>query len=318
MIDRKLRDEWVLTQKNASFLQSFEWGEFKRQAEQEIEYFDFAGEKVLALKNFVKGFGYYWFVPKGPLTSTLPKLIERAKSDGAFFLRVEPGEVAKNLSMKKVTDIHPANSLVLDLIKSEDELMVEMHSKTRYNIGLAQRKGVTAEVVSDSKVAVNTFMTLARQTAKRDGFRLHSENYYQLMSQVFSSNELGGPELVWYEASFGGKAVASLAVMYFGTKAIYLHGASSDEQRQTMAAPLAQWTAILDAKKRGFKTYDLWGVAPEGASNRHPWYGITRFKLGFGGRRVDSPGTYDIVLSPWRYALYSLVRLGGRWLRRSF
>jgi lipid II:glycine glycyltransferase (peptidoglycan interpeptide bridge formation enzyme) len=101
-------------------------------------------------------------------------------------------------------------------------------------------------------------------------------------------------------------------MIYFGDTATYLHGASSRERRELMAPHLLHWTAMMDAKSWGFRTYDFWGVAPEGVEG-HSWAGITRFKRGFGGKYVAYPGTYDVPVDRFWYGLYAATqKLRGR------
>ena len=105
-------------------------------------------------------------------------------------------------------------------------------------------------------------------------------------------------------------------VVDFGDTRTYLHGASSNEHREMMAPTFLHWEIMRDAKARGMRFYDWWGIAPDGSAMDHPWTGITRFKTGFPGERISSPGTYDIVLRPITYKMYNALRRVRRIIAR--
>ena len=155
-------------------------------------------------------------------------------------------------------------------------------------------------VVSIGTDSIDAVWPLFEQTASRGQFRLHPKSYYQKMlasGVVFIATAKAGEQIV----------AANLMVDFDGTRT-YLHGASGETHRNVMAPFLLHWELMRDAKRKGVEAYDWWGVAPEGANESHPWNGITRFKLGFGGERLDSPGTFDFVARPLAYAVYRIVR----------
>jgi lipid II:glycine glycyltransferase (peptidoglycan interpeptide bridge formation enzyme) len=128
------------------------------------------------------------------------------------------------------------------------------------------------------------------------------------MLEVLSPREGRALSVRLLFADFEGEPVAAALIAQFGDTATYLHGASSSRHKETMAPYLLHWTAIREAKAAGLKRYDFWGVAPENADEKHPWFGITRFKLGFGGERISYVGAWDMPNSRFWYGAYRLAR----------
>jgi lipid II:glycine glycyltransferase (peptidoglycan interpeptide bridge formation enzyme) len=192
----------------------------------------------------------------------------------------------------------------LDLDKDYEELLVAMHSKTRYNIGLAKKKGLKIEERKDLEV----FWDLMKRTGERDNFRLHNKKHYE---EVLGSN-LTSQVIIYFE----NKPIATGVFIIFGQTFTYLYGASDYEYRQFMAPYLIQDFGINKAKKEGFKKYDFFGIAPVKKDeneewiydDKHQYAGVTRFKLGFGGEYVSLVGTYEIVINKVLYLFVSLVK----------
>lgn len=295
---------------SGGFLHAWAWGEFQSSVGRKVERV--AGDGWAAqLITMPLPFGLsYLYCPKGPLTSPLTKgglrgviadeLSTFARERGATFLRVEPREYVSHAVESAA--IQPADTLITDLTKSEEALLAAMHEKTRYNIRLAERKGV--EVTMNA--AFDRVWPLFETTAHRGDFRVHPASYYY---ELLKTNQ----HVICAEAMFAGEAVATaIAIDFEGTRT-YLHGASGDRHRNVMAPFFLHWELMKDAKAKGLKAYDWWGVAPADAPEDHPWTGITRFKLGFGGTRVSVPGTFDVPVSSIGYQVYRL----GRLIRRS-
>lgn len=285
---------------SGAFLQSKQWGDFQRSTGREVVFVDGVGWFVVNALPF----GWkYAFCPKGPTGNvSVETLRSVADKLGVVFLRVEPEFQSPTSNFKKTFEVSPSHTLITDLTKSEDDLLSAMHEKTRYNVRLAERKGVTVSIgtVSIGTDSIDDVWPLFEQTASRGQFRLHPKSYYQKMlasGVVFIATAKVGDQIV----------AANLMVDHAGTRT-YLHGASGETHRNVMAPFLLHWELIKDAKRKGIAAYDWWGVAPDGADESHPWNGITRFKLGFGGERLDSPGTFDFVARPLAYAIYRIVR----------
>jgi peptidoglycan pentaglycine glycine transferase (the first glycine) len=281
--------------RSGRFLQSWEWGEFQQSVGEKIERrrVEEGGSQSLWVRKQVPMFGEYWYAPRGPI----------GKMDdvggGAMFARIEPEKL--EMKARKSIDLQPAVTSILDLSKSEEDLLAGMHHKTRYNIRLAERKGVEIDLEETDFDAV---WKLFGETGVRGGFKLHSKKYYEKQLAALAHGECRAFLGV---AKFEGEAIAATIMIDFGDTRTYVHGASERTHRKLMAPALLHWRLIQDAKQRGFKWYDWWGVAPADAEN-HPWEGISRFKRGYGGEDVEYPGTHDVILKPLRYRLYTLAR----------
>ncbi|MFY9457457.1 MAG: peptidoglycan bridge formation glycyltransferase FemA/FemB family protein [Candidatus Spechtbacterales bacterium] len=220
-----------------------------------------------------------------------------AKSENAVFLKLEPmvedREVAKELSkagfIRSTKEVQPQRTIVLDITKPEEELLAQMHEKTRYNVRLASRMPNVKFQMSD---AVDGFWELVQKTAQRDRFSTHTKEYYKKLL------ELNFVKL--FIVQYGERIIAANIVLFYGECAVYLHGASDYKHRNLMAPYLLHWETIKYAKEQGYKKYDLWGV------DEKKWPGVTRFKKGFRGRGVEYVGSYDYIFQPFWYKLYNL------------
>jgi lipid II:glycine glycyltransferase (peptidoglycan interpeptide bridge formation enzyme) len=301
------------------FLQSVFWGELSVKGGEIIERWGVKnGEKLLAAATIIKksliGPFFYWYAPRGPrgdkkaIDFLLNEL--KDKKSGAVFFRLEPEELPsdekiKN-NLKKSVDLQPKKTLLLDLNKSEEELLKLMGQKTRYNIRLAEKKGV--KITLGTVKYFSEFWRLMSLTGERDAFRLHDvEHYKNLISadENFVSNSDGQIKLFFARAN--GKNIATGLFCFFGDRVTYMHGASDNEARNLMSPHLLQWEVIKQAQKDGYKYYDFYGI------DEKKWPGVTRFKLGFGGFVKEYPGTYDFIFRPGIYSLYEFLRK----LRRS-
>jgi peptidoglycan pentaglycine glycine transferase (the first glycine) len=201
------------------------------------------------------------------------------------------------------------NTVLLDLRRSEEDLLAAMKQKTRYNIRLAARRGVT--VRQGDEVDLELFYQLYAETARRDVFPIRPAGYYLGVWQRFLADGRAGLLLAGVE----GEDVAGLLLFVFGSAAWYMYGASSDRHRERMPNQLLQWEAMRWARAAGCDLYDLWG-APDTLDESDPMWGVLRFKLGLGGRLVQGLGAWDFVANQAAYRLYTVVipRYLG-WLR---
>lgn len=288
-----------------AFLQAWEWGEFQESLGRKIERIA-EGEQVIAQAVQIElPFGqYYWYVPKGPLGSgdmqAKIEILREAFGD-AVMLRIEPTEHPKFV---QVQDMQPAHTQILDLTKGEERLLKDMKSKTRYNIRLAERKGVETRIVGLEHF--EDFTRLLQQTTTRDKFSGHEERYYKKMLEALDGT--GDVRVFLAMAFFEDHPIAGNIMIDFGDTRTYLHGASSNLHRNVMGPHALHMYLIRDAIEKGFKRFDLWGVAPEGAGASHPWFGITRYKTGWGGDAVSMPGTFDLPVKHMWYSAYRMVK----------
>lgn len=313
--NQKVLDEFVAAS-GGDFLQSWSWGEFQQAQGHEIKRLGiFDADKLLGAVTLIKkslplAINYY-FAPRGPvvqssivwnyLTEELKKV---ARQEKIAFLRFEPPvtdgqdgheewkKITQAKEIHKTISLEPEQTSILDLSQSEKDLLANMHSKTRYNIRLAQKKGV--EVFIATAEDFSSWWDLLQATGTRDGFRLHSKAYYQAMLKV------SGMKL--YLARHEQSILAGILVSEFASTATYVHGASSNDGRHLMAPHLLQWQAICDAQAAGYKVYDFYGV------DKLKWPGVTKFKDGFAGQNLAYLGTFDLVWQAGYYKLYGILR----------
>ena len=283
-------------------VQSPEWGEFREKA----------GNKI----SWVRDLLVVWSrIPKTPwffgtlLKSRIPshedikRLRDGAIKAGGIGIRIEP-DVLKNaqnsmLNAQLVAGrrFFTPKTFWLDLTKNEDGLLAVMHSKARYNIRLAEKRGVTIEE-DDSDAAFEKFWELTDQTAKRQGFYAHDKRYFELMWATLK-NKIAH----LFVAKYQGEILATRRIFKYGDKIYYPYGASSDEHRELQAPSLMIWKTALWGKAQGCKIYDLWGVE-EGK-------GFTDFKVKFGPKTVEFVGTYDLIINPplyWAFRIMEWIR----------
>ena len=224
-----------------------------------------------------------------------------------FYSLDERGAFVRSISkplVKSLADIQPPDTTVLDLTLSEDELLANMKPKWRYNIRLAEKKGVSVKACAED--GIDVFYALYEQTAKRDGIALHTKDYYRsLLRLAKREGAHSACTCTLYIAEHEGEALAAIIVLFLGKEAVYLYGASSNNKRNFMSAYLLQWAAIRDAKKVLCTSYDFYGMPPTDDEN-HPMHGLYRFKTGFGGKIIHRPGSIDFPLSKL-YAPFSFA-----------
>lgn len=266
--------------------------------------------------------GRYLYVPRGPVvpipqaniqsSKLREELLQTAKNNEAGWIRIEPGGDEELRELRDLFrehalvpaphDVQPREILVMDIWPGESELLAQMKSKTRYNIRLAEKHGVTVRY-SHTEEDLEYFIDLIYKTTSRKAIRPHPKSYYH---NFFAA--LDESQCVVALAEHEGRVLAANLLVFFEGAAYYLHGGSNDEGRNRMAPFLLQWESVREAKRRGCTLYNFGGVnTREQASS---WAGITRFKQGFAPttQTMVFPGTYDIIVSPWRYRLYRVLQ----------
>jgi peptidoglycan pentaglycine glycine transferase (the first glycine) len=295
------------------FLQSEEWRKFQEATGKRT--FNISGEGFWAniIEHQLPVAGKYFYIPRGPLgDGKMDEVVSLAKKEKAGWIRKDVDyKNSKYKIVKAPHDMQPRELFVMDITKSEEELLTEMKSKTRYNIKVAQKHNVRVVAVDksqpDSQKYLEKFLELVKITAKRDGITPHPESYYRKMFETIPAENLK-----LYVAEYQDKVIAANIVIYFGNTATYLHGASDNEFRNVMAPYLLQWQQIQDAKKAGLERYDFGGVKTwnmeHGTWNN--WAGITKFKTGFSPNTssVKFLGSYDIIINKKKYFLYRLIQ----------
>jgi len=327
--ERQRWNEFVAASPQGSILQSYEWGEFKSLfGWKPIRIVLEEQEKIIAgisiLKREIPFIGHsLFYAPRGAvidysnkdlLNSLLEAVEKEADRNHALSLKIDPEvfeedkialENLKSLGFEKaLKQVQPRATLVLDLERDLEAILASFEEKTRYNIRLAEKKGVSVKEDKSEK-GIDGFYKLYEETAKRDKFMVHPLRYYQKIREILFSAGLGTNFIAFYE----GKPIAAVVIFSFGKKLWYMYGASASEYRNVMPNHLLHWEVIKWAKGKGIREYDLWGI-PVNPEENHPLYGVYRFKKGFKGKLVRYIGAYDFPYSP---LLYHAFEYGVVW-----
>ncbi len=290
-------------------LQSKEWGEFRKKTEVKVIRIGGVQMTVHKIPHMPWTIGY---VPKGPLPTQdmISDLKKIGKQEKCIFIQLEPNASKisnfkfqiSNLGLRP--SVHPLftkYTFILDLTKSEEELLKAMHPKTRYNIKVALKHGV--KIVEDnSDGTFETYLDLTKETTKRQGFYAHTEMYHQLMWDTLK-NKIAHLLL----AKYGKQTLAAWILFVYKDTLYYPYGASSSLHRETMASNLMMWEAIRFGKKLGLKRFDMWGALEPNPDKNDSWYGFHKFKEGYGPQHVEFLGSFDLIINPVLYQLYKIL-----------
>lgn len=326
-------------------LQSWAWGDLKagfgwlpvRLAA--VDHGEIIAAAQVLFRRLPLGLVSTAYMPRGPMLSQalshqsvdsqlLQAVLSTCRRQRAISLKLEPEwpdtDAARQWmsSQGLVTSpwsVQPRRTVVVDLLPSEDDILAHMKPKTRYNIRLAERKGIivsqgTADDLPD-------FHRLLLVTGERASIGVHTLEYYRRAWTLFHDHA----RVALFLAKYSGRTLAAILVIAWGRTAYYMYGGSSDEERQRMPTYLLQWEAMRWAKAKGCLQYDLWGIPDVDESEvgedmqaaetsgvlSHGMGGLYRFKRGYGGREVRYVGPFDAVFSPILYPLMMAV-----WKRR--
>ncbi|MCB9421134.1 MAG: peptidoglycan bridge formation glycyltransferase FemA/FemB family protein [Ardenticatenaceae bacterium] len=321
---------------NAHALQSWTWGEFKsRWGWSAARYVLGIDGKPLAAFQILKRklprlLFSILYVPKGPALDyndaalrrvVLAELEAIAARERAIFIKIDP-EVVKSwgleperpspIGSKFITELNQRgwrfsaeqiqfrNTVEMAAQRPEEELLAAMKPKTRYNIRLAGRKGIV--VRPGTAVDWTVIGEMYRETAARDGFAIRPLDYYLDIWRAFYDAGIAQPLIAEYE----GDPVAAVVLVRYGSRVIYMYGASTDKERNRMPNYLLQWEAIRWAQAQSAEIYDFWGAPDEFVETDRMW-GVWRFKDGFNGQVVRHIGAWDFVIRPFWYWLYTVA-----------
>lgn len=311
--------EWeeVQSKLNGHFLQSDAWAQFQRSLGRGRMLRRATGQwSVQAFAFREKGWQYAYAAMGPTLEAEGGGILQKSNwlGAGVDFVRAEPqGQVSaqqlRQLGWVPSIELNPARTAVVDLTLSEDELRRNLTSGHRSAINGAGRRGLSFREGKSEEIEV--LISLIKQTGRRRGFHPHPDGYYRKMAEVLMP--LGAAKLCLAEAE--GKPVAASVVFDYRGERIYAHAAADPASRKLQAAVPLVWHMIMEAKAAGMKSFDLWGVAPDGAGPEHPWAGFSQFKRAFGGREVERVGTWDLPLKPVKYRAYLAARAFNRWAR---
>ncbi|KKU65050.1 MAG: hypothetical protein UX86_C0002G0016 [Candidatus Amesbacteria bacterium GW2011_GWC1_47_15] len=275
-------------------LQSWEWGEF-RSKRQQVDRQD--GMQVIWTKVPFLAFKF-GYVPMGkvPSDEEIKRLSDLGRKRRAIGIRMEPNAPKDSgfVKLKPGRNLFKTKTFIIDLTRSEEELLKNMHPKGRYNIKVAKKHGVQISENSSSS-GLNSYLDLMfGGTARRQKIYAHSENYHKQMWETLQP--AGMAHL--FTAEYQGKIIAAAMIFTFKDTAYYAYGASALEHKEVMAPTLLLWETVRWSKLRDLKQFDLWG-AEEGK-------GFSRFKEQFGGQLTELAGTYDLPINPLLYPLFRL------------
>jgi len=302
-----------------SFLQSWEWGEVEKKQGYEILRLGlYNKKKLVGISQVIKikaKRGKFLFIPHGPVffqfsifnfQFLIKFLIKLAKQEGYSFIRIAPvlpdsdenRKIFQDLGFKKAPIyMHAERLWILDINKSEEQLLSEMRKTTRYLIKKASRDGVVVEKRSDSQ-APDDFWKIYQETAKREKFVPFSQNFIRQEFEAFNKT---GNALFLFGKVAETEPVAAALILFTKSSAFYHQGASFHSK--IPVTYLLQWEAIREAKKRGCQLYNFWGILQPGRTPKS-WQGLTLFKQGFGGYQIDYLPTQDLIISPKYYLTY--------------
>ncbi|MFS8159434.1 MAG: lipid II:glycine glycyltransferase FemX [Candidatus Roizmanbacteria bacterium] len=311
-------------------MQSWEWGEARLKM----------GTKVVRLGEYEDGKlinGYQYslhripylpytlaYLPRSvmPSHAVLAELRDLLKKTNTISMLIEP-YVQKSYTIKKGSLLKPSPhplfprwTQIIDLTPSEEELKARLKSKTRYNIGLAVKKGVEIKEMTDDQ-GFEIFLTLYFDTTKRQKYKGHTKNYHKIIFDHMK-NGLAHILITFYQ----GKPLSAYELFHFKDRLYYPYGGSSVEHREVMASNLLMWEALRLGKRLGVSSFDLWGSLPpdyaQTPQTDSAWAGFTRFKEGYNANFIEYIGSYDLIIEPTLYRLYNLANTMRKKLLFSF
>jgi len=322
-------------------LQSYEWGEFRKKTGITVirKGLEDSGKLTASLQYtlhplpFIKK--YIGYLPKYSYLSPelLKELAAEGKEQNAILMQHEPLVTIASYPNSKGTlqdkiphtssayellqtlpyAVHPLftkYTFILDLNKSEEELLANMHSKTRYNIKVAQKHGVVVKE-DNSDNAFQEYLRLSHETTTRQKFFAHTPDYHKKQWQTFSHTyDPNTPHQLTshlFTASFEEKVLTAWIIFIFNNNLYYPYGASSNEHREVMHSNAMMWEVIKFGKKLNLSSFDMWGSLGPTPNSRDPWYGFHRFKIGYGADLIEYAGSFDQVIDPLLYQGYKVA-----------
>lgn len=308
----------------SGFHQSFSWANFKQHDHWEtykIGIFDSKSQELVG-GCIVHEFSCtndtnFLYIPEGPimnfsdhdmlfwqwrvLEAALHRIVSLTPEMHTTHIRMEirTSELPSWLLLgwsKAPLNLMPKHTRVVDLKKIPEVLLTEMKQKCRYNIRLAEKRGVTVRKATFDEL--NVFYALYEETSVRDGFEKKSLEFFQMLLNTM------GDQISLYIAEHKGIPLAGAIVVTFAKRATYLYGASGNAHRNLMAPYALHWNIMMDAKQQLCTEYDFWGVSPSLKDETHDWHGLSTFKSGFGGEQINFVGAYDYIFQPEAYEAF--------------
>lgn len=297
-------------------IQSFEWGEARTNLGTPVlRYGIFKNNQLtkafqLTLHKIPLTNKYVGYLPKGPLPDKelAAALKQIAEENNCAFIKLEPNiETTEKTQVsadfkKSPKPLFTKYNFVLDLTPSEEELLKNMHPKTRYNIRVAQKHEVLVEERIDDQ-AFEDYLKLYFETTQRQNYHGHNKTYHTKIWQTLREQKMARLLI----ASYKGKPLTAWLLLNFKDALYYPYGGSSIEHREVMSNNLVAWEAIKLGKKLGLKSFDMWGALGPSAKESDPWFGFHKFKQGYGGKLTEYIGTFDYVVNWPIYILFTFI-----------
>ena len=316
-------------------LQTKEWEKLQKDLDEETFFAQENDFQYLAILKHTK-FGNYLYLPYGPVLHTkdaykkaLKSLQKLSEKKSVIFIRIEPQcpenaqEWLKSPKIKQSKELNPTHTWLLDLKTDKDVMIKNFTQGTRTCYNQFERKGLSV-IATKNPEKIKELVRLQHKLAKEKGINSFSEDYLKTeLEQPFASlylvayNPANDQSLEDESKKINDPKIIA-ASLFFDDKdtRYYMQSASDYEYRRLPATVGLLTSAIFDAKEKGLKFFDFWGIAPDDAPKDHPWAGFTKFKKSFGGFPVEYCGTYDIVLKPAKYKLYNLARKANLKIRK--
>ena len=329
--ERTAWDKFVTSHPEANFLQSWDFYEFHRmRGNQVVRRIILDGDKIVAafagvVENARRG--RHLAIAGGPILdwqnqALVEVVFQDIKAQGAqyccTFVRVRPQlelsdlskQLFKNLGLKKAPIyLSVEHAGILDLTKTEAELLAGMRQRLRRALRKATKNQITVETSTDPQ-DIKTFYQIQLQTAKRHDFFAFSEDFLTKQFQALAPHG----EAVLYTAKYEGQILAQNFMIFYGNEASYHYGVSSELGTKLSGAPLLHLQAMRDARQRGIKRYNFWGIVEEN-DTKHRFYGVSVFKRGFGVQELKYLPAHDLILKPLLYQKTKLIETLRRYLR---
>ena len=332
MTEKATWDEFVTSHLEANFLHSWQWGEFHiSRGKTVVRRGVYENNTLIGVYEGVietARRGTHLAIAGGPIIdwsaqSAVKQLFadmkEQAKAHGCVFVRVRPQlersekalTLIRELGLKKAPYyLSVEHAGVLDLTKSEEELLKGMRQRLRRALRKAEKKHITVET-STNPDDIAEFYAIQLQTARRHDFTSFSEDFLKKQFTAFANDN----SAVLYTAKYEGEILAQNFMIFYGNEASYHYGVSTELGTKLSGAPLLHMQAMRDARERGIKRYSFWGIVDEDDTN-HRFYGVSVFKRGFGVDELKYVPAHDLVLQPTKYALNWIVETVRRYVRK--
>jgi len=311
------RDDW---NKHAVHpMQSWEWGEARKQMGIEVIRVEETGPQHNVFQLTIHAIPYtpykIGYLPRSvfPSKQVIDFLYNYGRKNNIVSIKLEPNDKGEKREIQKQvqddkrlmvspTPLFPKWTQTIDLTKSEEDIFKSLKSKTRYNVRLAQKKGVTVKEMTN-KEGFEIFIKLYFETTKRQHYFGHNKEYHDIIFSTLKDS-IAHILIAYYD----GKPMAAYELFVFGDVLYYPYGGSSIENKEVMAPNLIMWETIRFGKTHGATSFDLWGSLGPDYSKDHIWAGFTRFKEGYGAQFTEMIGSFDLVINPLLYKGLTLAQ----------